>query len=375
MRLIASSLLSNKDQILEANKLDIEMANHNPKMNTSLKSRLKLSEGKLRTLSDGILQIAEDDEPIGKVLSRTEISPGFILHQETAPIGVLLVIFESRPDCLPQISSLAIRSGNGLLLKGGKEALHSNRILHRIIGDSVEKATNNRVSRDLISLVETRSEIQNLLKLDDVIDLCIPRGSGSLVKYIQDHTKIPVLGHSEGICHVFVDEFADLEKASRVVVDSKIDYPAACNAVETILLHRTTLKNGIGQVVIQRLREAGVKLFAGEKASNELNIERCSSLKMEYGDMAVTIEIVENISEAIEYIHKYGSAHTDSIITENIDNANKFLQQVDSACIFHNASTRFADGFRFGLGAEVGISTKKIHARGPVGVMGLTTTR
>eukprot|EP01083_Nonionella_stella_P177649 625033_1 len=374
LRQIADSLLKSENEILDANRKDVEIANQSD-MRAALKNRLKITPEKLRTVAEGIRQLASSYEPIGKVISRIEVSPGLILQQETAPIGVLMVIFESRPDVLPQVSSLAIRSGNGLLLKGGSEARHSNRILHRIIGDAIETASKGKVDRRLIGLVETREEIKNLLALDDVIDLCIPRGSGKLVSYIQDNTKIPVLGHAEGLCHLYIDEFADVEKAVRLAVDSKTDYPAACNAAETLLLHSGTVASGTAGRVLDALRTAGVSLYGGPKASEKFSLDPCTSFRTEWGDLEMTVEIVDSIQDAIDHIHRFGSGHTESIVTENLENAKLFLKKVDSACIFHNASTRFSDGFRFGLGAEVGISTKKIHARGPVGVMGLQTTR
>jgi gamma-glutamyl phosphate reductase len=288
----------------------------------------------------------------------------------------LLIIFESRPDCLPQIAALALRSGNGLLLKGGKEAEKSNKILHKIIAETIEKVTKGFVSRNVIGLITSRASIPSLLKMDSYIDLVIPRGSGDLVKHIKENTRIPVMGHAEGVCHVYIDSKADINKAEKILLDSKTDYPSACNAAETLLLHEDTLSNGMADKLVRALRVAGVSLYGSEKAmSKGLTEKQALNMNNEYGDLSITIEIVNSVQEAIDHIHKFGSSHTECIVTEDKKTAEFFLKSVDSACVFHNASTRFADGFRFGLGAEVGISTGRIHARGPVGVEGLLTTK
>ena len=288
-----------------------------------------------------------------------------------------MIIFESRPDSLPQISALALASGNGLLLKGGKEATNSNAILHRVIGDAIEKGSNGEVKRDIIALVTSRGQVKDMLSLDDVIDLVIPRGGNSLVSYIKANTRIPVLGHADGVCHVYVDPSADSEKACKIVTDAKTDYPSACNAMETLLFHKETLQNGIALKVMMALRLSGVKCLGGPRAmTSGLCDVAATEMKCEYGDLTCMVEVVENVDEAIDWIHKYGSGHTEAIICdENNPVGEEFLKRVDAACVFKNCSTRFADGFRFGLGAEVGISTGRIHARGPVGVEGLLTTK
>ncbi|KVH12458.1 Aldehyde dehydrogenase, C-terminal [Cynara cardunculus var. scolymus] len=295
----------------------------------------RYDEALIRALAESVRKLAEMEEPIGHVLKRTELAEGLILEKKTCPLGVLLIVFESRPDALVQIASLAIRSGNGLLLKGGKEAKRSNAILHKVITSALPE----NVGTKLIGLLTSREEIPDLLKLDDVIDLVIPRGSNKLVSQIKSSTKIPVLGHSDGICHVYVDKAANLEMAKKIVLDAKTDYPAACNAMETLLVHKDLTSGGLQELV------------------KELEQE------------------VKDVDEAIDHIHSYGSSHTECIVTDDHDVAEHFLSRVDSAAVFHNASTRFCDGARFGLGAEVGISTSKIHARGPVGVEGLLTTR
>lgn len=317
-------------------------------------------------------QIAAGEDPIGKVLKRRELAEGLVLEEVRVPIGVLLVIFEARPDVLPQVAALAIRSGNGLILKGGKEALHTNTVLHGIITRTVEQFG---VDPQLVGLVQTYEQIDELLQLKE-IDLVIPRGSAELVSHIQHNTRIPVLGHSEGLCHVYVDQAADLDKATRIAVDSKTDYPAACNAAETLLLHRDLLADRRAHAVLDALARANVKLYAAPHAATHFpDLPRAQSLRTEYSDLGMTVEVVDGLEAAIAHVNEYGSGHTDAIITEDKEAAQKFSQYVDSACVFHNSSTRFSDGYRFGLGAEVGISTSRIHARGPVGIEGLLSSK
>ncbi|KAM3309079.1 delta-1-pyrroline-5-carboxylate synthase isoform X1 [Capsicum chacoense] len=367
---IADALEAKEEEILAENEADVAAAQQ-AGYERSLISRLALKPGKISSLANSVRVLANMDEPVGRILKRTELADGIILEKTSSPLGVLLIIFESRPDALVQIASLAVRSGNGLLLKGGKEAKKSNAILHKVITSSIPPS----VGEKLIGLVTSREEIPELLKLDDVIDLVIPRGSNKLVSQIKAATKIPVLGHADGICHVFIDKSADLDMAKRIVLDAKTDYPAACNAMETLLVHKDLVQTGGLNDLILELQEKGVSLFGGPKASCVLDIPEANSFHHEYGALACTVEIVEDVNAAIDHIHRHGSAHTDSIITEDKEVAELFLRQVDSAAVLHNASTRFSDGFRFGLGAEVGISTSRIHARGPVGVEGLLTTR
>lgn len=367
---VADALEANEELIRRENESDVCVAKET-RIADALVSRLTLKPGKIAGLAKSVRVLADMNDPIGEVLKRTELADSLILEKTTSPLGVLLIIFESRPDALVQIASLAIRSGNGLLLKGGKEAARSNAILHKIITEALAKS----VGSELIGLVNSRDEIPDLLKLDDVIDLVIPRGSNKLVSEIKESTKIPVLGHADGVCHVYVDKAADLDMAERIILDAKTDYPAACNAMETLLVHEAVMKTGGLDRLVLALQAAGVRLYGGLKAADRLKLPKASSFHHEYSSMACTVEIVKDVLGAIDHIHEHGSAHTDCIITEDHDVAEVFLRQVDSAAVFHNASTRFCDGARFGLGAEVGISTSRIHARGPVGVEGLLTTR
>jgi len=374
IRHLASSLLTNDGEIMEANDRDLRAAKARG-VTGPLFDRLALSKSKLESLSTGLMQIADNSyNNVNRVVRQTVISDTLEVVQKTVPIGVLMVIFESRPDALPQVASLAIASANGLLMKGGKEATHSNKTLMKF----VTEALGRHGCADAISLISSRDEVDDLLKLDNYIDLIIPRGSNDLVRSIKERSKsIPVLGHADGICHTYLDEFADLDKAIKIVVDAKTDYPAACNAMETLLVHETLVGNEYFYHVCNALKKANVEIYSGPKLSEILTFgpPRAEKLAKEYGDLSCTVEIVGDMEEAIDHIHRYGSGHTDCIVTENKENADKFLQGVDSACVFHNTSSRFADGFRLGLGAEVGISTGRIHARGPVGVEGLLTTK
>ena len=368
---MADALLANTDTICEANRVDMTDSKamvDAGALSPELLKRLAIDAPRLASLAEGIRTLAEMEEPLGRVLSHRQLGDGLRLQQVTSPLGVLLVIFEARPDALPQIASLALRAGNGVILKGGKEARNTNRIIHQVLASALAPD----VPETTIGLVEDRAAIASLLALDDVIDLVIPRGSNALVRHIQDNTRIPVLGHADGVCHIYVDQHADLAKAKRIVRDAKTDYPAACNALETLLVHQSWADDGRLGALLEHLDD--VSLY-GTTEDNGLRLPVAPSLHHEWGEASLTVGIVENMSSAIEHIHAHGSGHTDAIITEDHARAEQFLATVDSAAVFHNASTRFADGYRFGLGAEVGISTSRLHARGPVGVEGLLTTR
>ncbi|KAM1110455.1 hypothetical protein TB1_009153 [Malus domestica] len=367
---VADALEANEGEIIAANEADVATAQE-VGYEKALISRLALKPGKISALAKSVRKLADMEEPIGRVLKKTELAEGLVLEKLSCPLGVLLVVFESRPDALVQIAALAIQSRNGLLLKGGKEAKRSNAILHKVITSAIPEPVGGK----LIGLVNTRDEIPDLLKLDDVIDLVIPRGSNKLVSKIKESTKIPVLGHADGICHVYVDKSANLDMAKRIVLDAKLDYPAACNAMETLLVHKDLLSDGGFKQIISELKDSGVSLYGGPRAATALHLPETDSFHYEYSSLACSVEIVDDVNAAIDHIHEHGSAHTDCIVTEDGQVAEVFLTQVDSAAVFHNVSTRFCDGARFGLGAEVGISTSRIHARGPVGVEGLLTTR
>jgi len=347
---IAEALLANAPYIFEANRKDLEAVQN--RLPQPLYKRLSLDDMKLRDVVAGIQQVAAIDDPVRRVVQETELDTGLVLRKVLTPIGVIAMIFESRPDAAPQIASLAIRTGNAVLLKGGHEAAHSNAAIAGVIRTVLER----HGVADAVQLVSTREQVAELLQMDDLINLVVPRGSNEMVRSIQQQTRIPVLGHADGICHVYIDRSADVQKAVDIAVDSKAQYPAVCNAAETLLIHRDFKHTG---VVLDALKKAGV----------ELRME--ADFGHEFLDLIMAIRIVEDIDQAIEHIARYGSAHTDAIVTEDPIAAERFLNEVDSAGVFWNASTRFADGFRYGFGAEVGISTNKTHARGPVGVDGL----
>ena len=368
---IAEVLEQNRSRILEENRKDQKQAAKNG-LNDSLFKRLVLTDQKFDQVVESVREVARLEDPVGKTLLVRELDKGLVLRKNTVPIGVIGVIFESRPDALVQISSLCVKSGNVVILKGGSEALHSNRILFELIREAAEAT--DPVFKDTLHLVETREQIGELLELDRWIDLMIPRGSNELVRRIQENTRIPVLGHAEGICHLYVDREADLDMAVEVAYDAKCQYPAVCNAIETLLVH-----SGAAEEYLPRLadRLEGVELRGDERTRGiiEARTAEESDWRAEYNDLILSIRMVDSLDEAVDHINTYGSHHTDSIITGSEAAARRFLADVDSSSVMWNCSTRFADGFRYGLGAEVGISTGKIHARGPVGLEGLTSSK
>jgi len=357
-------------EILEANSEDYQRAEKKG-ISKSLLSRLKLSKEKLSSGIEGVRKVGNLSDPVHQVQIKRELSKGLILERKTVPIGVLGVIFESRPDAVMQISSLAIRSGNGVMLKGGSEANLTNTAIVKALKKGLYESS---LDENAICLLTSRKDSMSMLNLEKYINLIIPRGSNELVKFIQENTRIPVLGHADGICHLFVDNEANLEMALSVALDSKIQYPAACNAIETLLVHKDIAPAFLGKA-IPLFNSNNVKLV-GDKKAVELGLDQEASLEdwhTEYLDLILSIKIVEDLEEAITHIQKYSSKHTDGIITENSNTAHKFMNVVDSAGVFHNCSTRFADGFRYGFGAEVGISTQTLPPRGPVGLEGLVT--
>ena len=356
---ISEDIKENQNKIFEANKKDLIEAENlvkEGKITQSTLNRLKLDENKMRDMIQGIIDISKLDDPVGKILLKRELDKGLILTKKSCPIGVLGIIFEARPDVISQISALAIKSSNAVILKGGKESVNTNTAIMEIIQSALSKTEG--FPENVLTQVFSRDDVAEMLKQDKYIDLIIPRGGNSLVKFIKENTKIPVLGHADGICHIFVDKSADFDKAVNIVVDSKTQYPSACNSVETLLIHKDFSQT---QSLLEKLKNAGIKL-----------ISEPESWHKEYSDKILAYKFVDSVEEAVEHINTYSSGHTESIITEDKNNADLFLSGVDSAGVYHNVSTRFADGFRYGFGAEVGISTNKTHARGPVGLEGLT---
>ena len=370
LNFMADYLEKNTKEILKANSEDYQRAEKKG-ISKALLSRLKLSKEKLNAGIDGVRKVGELADPVNQVQINRELSKGLILERKTVPIGVIGVIFESRPDAVMQISSLAIRSGNGVMLKGGSEANLTNTAIVNALQQGLYEAG---LDKNAICLLTSRKDSMSMLNLENYINLIIPRGSNELVKFIQENTRIPVLGHADGICHLFIDNEANLEMALSVALDSKIQYPAACNAIETLLVHKD-IAPAFLEKAIPLFNSNDVKLI-GDKRSVELGLKYEASLedwKTEYLDLILSIKIVDDLEEAITHIQEYSSKHTDGIITENSKTANKFMNVVDSAGVFHNCSTRFADGFRYGFGAEVGISTQTLPPRGPVGLEGLVT--
>lgn len=359
LKTIAAAIEANKQVIIDANALDLSNGLKLVEAGTLSKAvynRLKLDENKMRDMIAGVNDVIALDDPINECLLARELDEGLNLYKVSCPIGVLGIIFEARPDVITQISALAIKSSNAVILKGGAEANNTNNAIFEILS----KALNNLdgFPKNAINLLVSREDVAKMLEMDDYIDLIIPRGSNALVKYIQENTKIPVLGHSNGICHIFVDKTADLKMATEIVIDAKTQYPSACNAVETLLIHKDFKYK---DELLNAIKNAGVAL-----------VETPERWDFEYSDLILAYKSVENVTQAIDHINKYGSGHTDSIVTTVDEHAEQFMDQVDSAGVYHNASTRFSDGYRYGFGAEVGISTNKTHARGPVGLEGLT---
>ena len=368
---IIENLKKDKEHILAENKRDIENA-ENERISSSILSRLLFDEHKMDTVIAGINDLIKMPDPIGKITLKRELDEGLVLTRTTTPIGVIGVIFEARPDALVQIASLCIKSGNAAILKGGSEALLTNRALFESIKRAIKDS--NLPEHALVQL-EARSDVSELLSCYEYVDLLIPRGSNSFVKYIMDNTNIPVMGHADGICHTYVDEDFDLDKSIRILVDAKTQYPSACNTTETILVH----KNAVDKLfprLNKAFNDAKIKVFAHKNIIDKLDNAvpaTDNSFHTEYLEKTVNVKTVDDIDEAINHINTYGSHHTDAILTNIDSNADYFMNRVDSANVYKNCSTRFADGFRYGFGAEVGISTGKLHARGPVGLEGLCT--
>lgn len=371
---VAAALVEHRADILEANRRDVDRVRQlvaSGALAQPLLDRLKLSEHKIQDMAVGVRSVARLPDPVGRTLSALELDTGLELLQRTCPIGVIGAIFESRPDAVPQIASLCWKSGNAVIMKGGSEAQESNHILGQCIREAIAEV--EAVCADAVQMVETREDVKGLLRLDTLIDLFVPRGSNEFVRYIQEHTRVPVLGHADGLCHAYVDRHADLARAVAICYDAKVQYPAVCNAIETVLVHQEVASAVLPQLAAA-YRQAGVEMRGCPATRSILpDIVAASEAdwSTEYLDLIIALRVVDSLEEAIVHINRYGSGHTDTIVTEDREAATTFLERVDAATVMHNASTRFADGFRFGKGAEVGISTSKTHARGPVGLDGL----
>ena len=369
---MADALEAEASAIVAANAADLEAAAA-AELAPSLVARLKLDANKLAGAIEGVRQVAQLPDPVGVRQMHRELDSGLVLERLSVPLGVLGVIFEARPDAVMQIASLAIRSGNGAILKGGREA---NRSCTAILSALRSGLAASAVAPQALELLTSREESLALLKLDGLVDLIIPRGSNELVRFIQDNTRIPVLGHADGVCHLYVDQEVDVPQAIRIALDAKTQYPAACNAIETLLIHRSSAATFLEQA-LPAFAEAGVEL-RGDAASQALGVSTAaeeSDWRTEYSDLILSVRVVDDLQQALDHIARHGSRHTECICTTNGATAETFLRSVDSAGVYHNCSTRFADGFRYGFGAEVGISTQTLPPRGPVGLEGLVTYR
>lgn len=378
LRIAATRLEENPARILAANAEDVRAAEaltRSGKMSAAMLARLRMNEKSVAEIAEKVRSVVRLADPLGRKLAVTELDEGLVLTKETCPLGVVAVVFESRPDVLPQVASLALKSGNAILLKGGAEAAQTNEVMIEIWRAAI--AESGSIPGDAAQMLQSRSDVMELLSLSKDVDLLIPRGGKEFVERISRESRIPVLGHGEGICHVYVHAAADLEKAARIVMDAKTDYPAACNAVETLLVDESIAARFLPKIVAQ-LQEAGVEVRGCEKTRAMAGLSGIEAATerdwaTEYGDLVLSVKVVPDLDAAIAHIHEFGSGHTEAIVTEDEAAAERFLDEVDAAGVFVNASTRFADGYRYGLGAEVGISNGKLHARGPMGLEGLTT--
>lgn len=375
---VADALEENGERILAANAADCAAAEillSKGDMTAAIYSRLRIKVGGVAEMAARVREVANLPDPLGKQLLATELDDGLILHKESCPLGVIAVVFEARPDIIPQIASLTLKSGNAVLLKGGAEAANSNESILSVWRQTLRRFP--EVPQDSIHLLHSRSDVMELLHLEGEVDLLVPRGSKEFVNFMERSSRIPVLGHGEGICHVYVDRAADLDKAVAITLDSKVQYPAACNSVETLLVHKDIAATFLPRIVA-KLQKAGVEVRACQHVLALLPAAKLAAASekdwsTEYSGLILSVKVVDSVEDALEHIHKYGSKHTECIVTEDRTVSERFLQEVDAAGVFHNASTRFADGSRYGLGAEVGISNGKLHARGPMGIEGLTT--
>ena len=377
IRAAAELIELNRSNLLESNAQDLEAARHMlecGEITAATFERLRLTDKKIAEMTRSMLAVAELPDPVGRILQRTELDVNLVLEKITCPLGVLAIIFEARPDAVTQISALGLKSANAVILKAGREVERTAHALVEIIRRALTKC---EIPDDAVTMMTGRESVQQLLGMSDIVDMVIPRGSKQLVEFVQANTRIPVLGHAEGVCHIYVDASADPDMALAIIDDSKTDYPAACNAVETVLVHEQIAESFI-PTLAERLGSRGVRLRGCERtrailASQTVETVADNEWNTEYSDLVLAVRVVNAMDAAIEHIHAHGSSHTETIVTQDSVAAESFLAQVDAAGVFHNVSTRFADGYRYGFGAEVGISTSKLHARGPVGLDGLTT--
>ena len=371
---IAGAIDDAVEAILAANAVDVERAEEQlaaGAYSQALVDRLKLTETKIASITEMVRSVAAQPDPIGQTVTARELAPGLELFEVRVPLGVVAAVFESRPDALVQIAALGAKSGNAVILKGGSEAAESNRVLHEVISSATPM-----LPAGWSALIEAREDVETVLGRDDAVDLVMPRGSGAFVAHVEASTRIPVLGHTEGVCHVFIDADADAEMAAAIAMDAKTQYPAVCNAMETLLVHASVAADVLPPLV-EELQQAGVTLRGDAQTRQVVDLDPITpdDWRTEYGDLELSIGTVGSLDAAIEHINTNGSKHTEAIVTDDAGRARRFMEAVDAASVFHNASTRFADGYRYGLGAEVGIATGKTHARGPGGVEGLTTTK
>jgi len=378
LRAVAKRTEENAAQILQANAEDCRVAEeheHTGKMSAAAFARLCVSKKTIEEMVLRLEEVARLEDPIGKRLSTTELDTGLILYKDSCPLGVVAVVFESRPDVVPQVSALAFKSGNAVLLKGGTEAARTNEVLVKLWRETLREFP--AVPEAAVTLLQSRADVMELLQLKREVDLIVPRGGREFVEYISENSKVPMLGHGEGICHVYVDRAADCSKAEEIAMDAKTQYPAACNSVETLLVHTDVAAEFLPHVAA-RLKNAGVELRGCERTrailrQTDIKPATETDWSTEYSDLILAIRVVDSLDAALDHIQEYGSNHTESIVTEDARAAQRFLDEVDAAGVYHNVSTRFADGYRYGLGSEVGISNSKLHARGPMGMEGLTT--
>ena len=373
---MADALRAHTDDVLAANETDVERAEallERGEYSAALVDRLRLDAAKVDDIAAMVESVAALEDPLGRTVVARELDDGLELYEVTVPIGVVAAVFESRPDALVQIAALALKSGNAVILKGGSEASESNRALYERLREAAAAAG---IPDGWIQLIEAHEDVDRVLERDDAVDLVMPRGSSAFVSHIQDSTGIPVLGHTEGVCHVYVDADADLSMAAAVAYDAKVQYPAVCNAVETLLVDDDVAADLLPELV-DRYEAAGVTVRGDDRTRAVVDVDPATEADWdtEYGDLELSIRVVDDVYDAVTHVNRHGSKHTESILTEDAETAETFMTGVDAASVFHNASTRFADGYRYGLGAEVGISTGKVHARGPVGLEGLTTTK